>query len=341
MAIKKTEEPAAETKQEQPKKKTAQKTAKSKTASKEETSKEESKKASTSKKEDAKVENPVDSKAEKTEKVENEAKQKRPPMLVTSSGDLVSHAHWYKTDDGKLFFTAKVNMVPLRSKPMDPADLDALHEKKTTLQQLFEKYYPTKVAPRFDDSEFNFNNKARIYNTSEGQMVVKKYNVYKNTSPDSGYNIGQYMLYAEVQGPNMEKPKKMSVPASQDVLDNYFDHTRSPKQQIVMSFGDRLGLKEHYQQFKLPAGIEVKDSQVKLVKDKDTNQYQLNVKGPDGITGAHTLSYYDTKAFFDKIATKEQLVAKHFDKLNNIDWSVKKDNKQAQNQETQKSMGIK
>lgn len=332
MAKKKTEEPADEVKQEQPKKKTAQETAKSKTASKEETSKEETKKTA-SKKEDAKVEN--------TEKVEKDVKQRRPPMLVTSSGDLVTHAHWYKTNDDKLFFTAKVNMVPLKSKPMDPADLDALQEKKTTLQQLFEKYYPTKVAPRFPDSDFNFKDKPKTYNTSEGQMVVSKYNVYKNTSPDSGYNIGQYMLYAEVKGPNMEKSMKMSTPASQDVLDNYFDHTRAPEKQIMMSFGDRLGLKEHYEQFKLPEGIEVKDSQARLVKDKETNQYQLNVKGPDGVTGAHTLSYYDAKAFFDKKATKEQLVAKHFDKLNNIDWSAKQDQKHDQKQETQKSMGMK
>lgn len=305
MAKKKTEETADEVKQEQPKKKTAQKTAKAKDSPQKES-------AETEKKEEVK-----------------EQKQKREPLLVTNAGGLVSHAHWYKSEkDDQLYFTARVDNVPLKSQRISPEDVELIQEKKIKMNELFEKYYPTKVAPRYEDAAFKMPQKI---NTSEGEMQVVKYNVYREKGVDGPNDHGQWMLYAQVG------EKKMSMPATKDDLNNYFDHTRSPKQQIIKSFGDRLGLKEHYEQFKLPEGVNIEEKSIRLQKNKETNEYQLQVRLENGQSLNKTLPYSDTKAFFDHKATKEQLVAKHLgSQLSTMDLSAKN----VQKQEVQKSMGI-
>ncbi|MCM1491468.1 MAG: hypothetical protein NC095_11700 [Muribaculum sp.] len=306
MAKKKTEEPAEEVKQRQPK--TEKKSTVAQKAS--------------SQMEDAGV--------EKAEKDVKEQKQRRPAPVVTNSGDLVSHAHWYKSEnDDQIYFTARVNNVPLIPRKMSPQDVEAFYEKRMDLNDLFEKYYPTKVAPRFDDSAFKMPQKI---STSEGELQVVKYNVYKNTQVDGKYDLGQWMLYAQVGD------RKMSVPATQDDLDNYFDHTRTPREQIVKSFGDRLGLKEHYEQFKLPEGVNLSDSDIRLQKNKETNEYQLQVRVGDDGCFSKTLPYSDTKAFFDNKATKQQLVAKHLgNELSSMTMSVNN----TQKQDVQKTRGIK
>lgn len=243
---------------------------------------------------------PVDPTAE----VKQNDISKKSDLVVTNNGGLVTHAHWYKAKDSdQMYFTAKVDGVPLKPQRFDPADAEAFREKKTNLGELFGKYYPTKVMPRYVDEDYKFPQQMQ---TSEGVMTVYKFNVYKNT--DVGPNQGKYMFFAQIDG------KNMSAPAAHDDLNNYFDHTRLPKDQIIKSFGDRLGLKEHYEQFQLPANLNIEEGAIKIMKNKDSNSRFIQVNLADGEKINRTMSYYDTTSFFAGKVTREQLAAKYMGK---------------------------
>lgn len=228
--------------------------------------------------------------------------EKREPQMVTPNGDKVTHAHIFKSNNSDTwFFTARINNEPLKPRPMDPADTDRWFKKETTVPQLMEKYYPTKLMEKVPEEVFR---KPAVIDAPGGNLTVEKFNVYKEKNMDSP-DYGKYKFYAQVGD------LKMSAPASREDLNAYFDRTTTPAKLVEKNFGDRLGLPSHYQQYKLPEGIEEKN--IRIAKNSATNQYEISGNfGKNGQTESKPITYADRQAFFaSHSATKAQLGAKY------------------------------
>ncbi|EJW99703.1 MutS domain I protein [gut metagenome] len=102
------------------------------------------------KKAEAKAE--VKSEQSPEQKIEAKKERKpREPQMVTANGEKVSHGHAFQstTNPDDWYFTAKINGVQLKPQKMDAADLVAYQKKEMTVPQLMERYYPTKLMPRY------------------------------------------------------------------------------------------------------------------------------------------------------------------------------------------------
>ena len=228
----------------------------------------------------------------------------REPQMVTVNGDKVTHGHAYqsKTNPEDWYFTAKINGEQLKPQKMDPADLAAYQKKEMTVPQLMERYYPTKLMQRAPDVAFQVANV--VPGPDQRPLSVDKFNVYKEKD-EQRPDFGRYKFYAEVDG------QKMSTVASRQDLNAYFDRVQTPGQLVEKNFGERLHLPSHYQQFRLPEGVEA--SVVRIAKDRSDNKWKVSADlGEHGRTDKKEISFDDGFALFKtKTATREQIAARY------------------------------
>lgn len=249
---------------------------------------------------------PKEKKSESQSATQGEAAERKPrePQMVTVNGDKVTHGHAYqsKTNTEDWYFTAKINGEQLKPQKMDPADLAAYQQKELTVPQLMERYYPTKLMPRVPDVSYQV---ANVLPGPEGNLTIDKFNVYKETD-ETRADYGKYKFYAQVGD------KKMSTTASREDLNAYFDRVATPGQLVERNFGDRLHLQSHYEQFRLPEGIDPKG--IRVAKDKEDNKWKVSVDLGEGRgrSSRQEISFDDGYSLFKtKTATREQIAAKY------------------------------
>jgi len=103
----------------------------------------------------------------------------------------------------------------------------------------------------------------------------------------------------------------MSVVASRQDLNAYFDRVATPTQLVEKNFGERLHLKSAYERYQLPEGV--KPEGVRVAKDRADNKWKVSVDmGERGRTSKHEISFDDGYSLFKtKTATREQIAAKY------------------------------
>lgn len=249
---------------------------------------------------------PKEKKSESQSATQSEGAERKPrePQMVTVNGDKVTHGHAYqsKTNPEDWYFTAKINGQQLKPQKMDPADLAAYQQKELTVPQLMERYYPTKLMPRVPDVSYQV---ANVLPGPEGNLTIDKFNVYKETD-ETRADYGKYKFYAQVGD------KKMSTTASREDLNAYFDRVATPGQLVERNFGDRLHLQSHYEQFRLPEGIDPKG--IRIAKDKEDNKWKVSVDLGEGRgrSSRQEISFDDGYSLFKtNTATREQIAAKY------------------------------
>lgn len=248
----------------------------------------------------------VETKAEVEQELKSETQQERKlrePQMVTVNGDKVTHGHAYqsKTNPEDWYFTAKINGEQLKPQKMDPADLAAYQKKEMTVPQLMERYYPTKLMEKVPEVAYQVPN---VIAGPENNLTINKFNVYKEKD-EQRPDFGRYKFYAEVGG------EKMSTVASRHDLNAYFDRVMTPGQLVEKNFGERLHLPSHYQQFRLPEGVDA--SGVRVAKDRADGKWKVSMDlGEHGRTDKKEISFDDGFALFKtKTATREQIAAKY------------------------------
>ena len=239
---------------------------------------------------------------------EAEAKKERKarePQMVTANGEKVTHGHAYqsKTNPEDWYFTAKMDGKQLKPQKMDVADLAAYQKKEMTVPQLMERYYPTKLMPKVPEESFKMPKSIAGPN---GDLTVEKFNVYKERDAQR-QDFGKYKFYAQVG------EAKMSVVASRQDLNAYFDRVVTPQQLVEKNFGERLHLKSAYEKYQLPEGVDPKG--VRVAKDHADNKWKVSVDmGEKGMTAKQEISFDDGYSLFRaKTATREQIAAKYLD----------------------------
>ncbi|MEZ3551229.1 DNA mismatch repair protein MutS [uncultured Duncaniella sp.] len=239
----------------------------------------------------------------KAEKSEQQERKPREPQMVTVNGEKVTHGHAYqsKTNPEDWFFTAKIDGQQLKPQKMDPADLAAYQSKEMTVPQLMEKYYPTKLMQRVPEVAYQVPN---VLSGPGGNMTIDKFNVYKETD-ETRADYGKYKFYAQVGD------KKMSTTASREDLNAYFDRVATPAQLVERNFGARLHLPSHYEQFRLPEGVDPKG--IRVGKDKEGKWgVSVDLGEGRGRTSRQEISFDDGYSLFKtKSASREQIAAKY------------------------------
>lgn len=235
-----------------------------------------------------------------------EAKQERKPrepQMVTANGEKVTHGHAYqsKANPEEWYFTARVDGKQLKPQRMEAADLAAFQKKELGVQQLMERYYPTKLMPKVTEDAYKFPKEIA---GPEGNITVNKFNVYKEKD-EQRPDYGKYKFYAQIGD------AKMSAVASRQDLNAYFDRVVTPSQLVERNFGERLHLKSAYEKYQLPEGVDSKG--IRVAKDRADNKWKVSVNlGDKGQTAKHEISFDDGYSLFKaKTATREQIAAKY------------------------------
>lgn len=236
----------------------------------------------------------------KTEKSAEQKQGPRPPQMVTVNGDKVSHAHAFESNvkPDQWFFTARLNGTQLRPQLMDAADVEKYKARDYKVEDMMQKYYPTKLMKKVTPEEYKAANII-----SDGRKIDKM-NVFKEKDTDRP-DYGKYKLYAEVG------KEKMATTLSKQDLNAFFDRVTTPAKLVEKNFGERLNLKSFYEQFRLPE--QAKDVKTKISKDnKDGKWYVTASMEGAGKTLKAEVNYNDRMSFFEKkTATQEQIAAKY------------------------------
>lgn len=227
----------------------------------------------------------------------------REPQMVTANGEKVTHGHAYQNKEKSedWYFTAKMDGKQLKPQKMDAADLAAYQNKEMTVPQLMERYYPTKLQPKVPEEAFKM---PKSMAGPEGTLTVEKFNVYKEKD-EQRPDFGKYKFYAQVGD------AKMSVVASRQDLNAYFDRVTTPEKLVEKNFGEKLHLKSAYEKYSLPEGVDAKG--VRVAKDRTDNKWKVSVDmGDKGKTSRQEISFDDGYSLFKtKTATREQIAAKY------------------------------
>ena len=101
--------------------------------------------------------------------------QPREPQMVTVNGDKVSHAHAFqsKVNPADWFYVAQLNGKQLNPMKMDAADIAAYQKREAKVEDMMQKYYPTKLAPKVSAEEY------KAANILSDGRVIDKMTVYK------------------------------------------------------------------------------------------------------------------------------------------------------------------
>lgn len=229
----------------------------------------------------------------------SEVKKAVAPQLITENGQKVTSANLYESpkQEGKYFFYARLDGVGLHPKAVKPQDVEAFMKQELSVKDMFEKYYPTKMAKQLDKKDFD------SLKLSDGNELTK-FRVYKQRNEEKSH-FGEYLLYTE-----MGNKRFHATPLSHDQLDAYFDRTQSKGQIAEKVIGEQLHLKSAYEKYKLPENIPVQEVRVRKVPEGD---WLISASlGDKGQTPERKVSSNDLYSLFkSKTATREQLAAKY------------------------------
>ena len=263
------------------------------------------KKQSVEKSVSEKAETKAQEKKEEGETVEKSASAKqehqpREPQMVTVNGDKVSHAHAFqsKVNPADWFYVAQLNGKQLNPMKMDAADIAAYQKREAKVEDMMQKYYPTKLAPKVSAEEYKAANIL-----SDGRVIDKR-TVYKEKDEQRA-DYGKYKLYAQVGD------QRMSVPMTKADQSAFFDRVTTPAALVEKNFGERLHLASAYSAYQLPANIKVED--IRVAKDSMDGKWKISAAvGENGRTEKKEISFDDGFSLFQaKTVTREQLAAKY------------------------------
>ena len=263
------------------------------------------KKQSVEKSVSEKAETKAQEKKEEGETVEKSASAKqehqpREPQMVTVNGDKVSHAHAFqsKVNPADWFYVAQLNGKQLNPMKMDAADIAAYQKREAKVEDMMQKYYPTKLAPKVSVEEY------KAANILSDGRVIDKMTVYKEKDEQRA-DYGKYKLYAQVGD------QRMSVPMTKADQSAFFDRVTTPAALVEKNFGERLHLASAYAIYQLPANIKVED--IRVAKDNMDGKWKISAAvGENGRTDKKAISFDDGFSLFQaKTVTREQLAAKY------------------------------
>ena len=226
--------------------------------------------------------------------------QPREPQMVTVNGDKVSHAHAFqsKVNPADWFYVAQLNGKQLNSMKMDAVDIAAYQKREAKVEDMMQKYYPTKLAPKVSAEEY------KAANILSDGRVIDKMTVYKEKDEQRA-DYGKYKLYAQVGD------QRMSVPMTKADQSAFFDRVTTPAALVEKNFGERLHLASAYAVYQLPANIKVED--IRVAKDNMDGKWKISAAvGETGRTDKKAISFDDGFSLFQaKTVTREQLAAKY------------------------------
>ena len=226
--------------------------------------------------------------------------QPREPQMVTINGDKVSHAHAFqsKVNPADWFYVAQFNGKQLNPMKMDAADIAAYQKREAKVEDMMQKYYPTKLAPKVSVEEY------KAANILSDGRVIDNMTVYKEKDEQRA-DYGKYKLYAQVGD------QRMSVPMTKADQSAFFDRVTTPAALVEKNFGERLHLASAYSAYQLPANIKVED--IRVAKDSMDGKWKISVAvGENGRTEKKEISFDDGFSLFQaKTVTREQLAAKY------------------------------
>ena len=226
--------------------------------------------------------------------------QPREPQMVTVNGDKVSHAHAFqsKVNPADWFYVAQLNGKQLNPMKMDAVDIAAYQKREAKVEDMMQKYYPTKLAPKVSVEEY------KAANILSDGRVIDKMTVYKEKDEQRA-DYGKYKLYAQVGD------QRMSVPMTKADQSAFFDRVTTPAALVEKNFGERLHLASAYSAYQLPANIKVED--IRVAKDSMDGKWKISAAvGENGRTEKKEISFDDGFSLFQaKTVTREQLAAKY------------------------------
>ena len=226
--------------------------------------------------------------------------QPREPQMVTVNGDKVSHAHAFqsKVNPADWFYVAQLNGKQLNPMKRDAADIAAYQKREAKVEDMMQKYYPTKLAPKVSAEEY------KAANILSDGRVIDKMTVYKEKDEQRA-DYGKYKLYAQVGD------QRMSVPMTKADQSAFFDRVTTPAALVEKNFGERLHLASAYAVYQLPANIKVED--IRVAKDNMDGKWKISAAvGENGRTDKKAISFDDGFSLFQaKTVTREQLAAKY------------------------------
>lgn len=226
--------------------------------------------------------------------------QPREPQMVTVNGDKVSHAHAFqsKVNPAGWFYVAQLNGKQLNPMKMDADDIVAYQKREAKVEDMMQKYYPTKLAPKVSVEEY------KAANILSDGRVIDKMTVYKEKDEQRA-DYGKYKLYAQVGD------QRMSVPMTKADQSAFFDRVTTPAALVEKNFGERLHLASAYSAYQLPANIKVED--IRVAKDSMDGKWKISAAvGENGRTEKKEISFDDGFSLFQaKTVTREQLAAKY------------------------------
>ena len=226
--------------------------------------------------------------------------QPREPQMVTVNGDKVSHAHAFqsKVNPADWFYVAQLNGKQLNPMKMDAVDIAAYQKREAKVEDMMQKYYPTKLAPKVSAEEY------KAANILSDGRVIDKMTVYKEKDEQRA-DYGKYKLYAQVGD------QRMSVPMTKADQSAFFDRVTTPAALVEKNFGERLHLASAYAVYQLPANIKVED--IRVAKDNMDGKWKISAAvGETGRTDKKAISFDDGFSLFQaKTVTREQLAAKY------------------------------
>ena len=224
--------------------------------------------------------------------------QPREPQMITVNGDKVSHAFQSKVNPADWFYVAQINGKQLNPMKMDAADIAAYQKREAKVEDMMQKYYPTKLAPKVSVEEY------KAANTISDGRIIDKMTVYKEKDEQRA-DYGKYKLYAQVGD------QRMSVPMTKADQSAFFDRVTTPAALVEKNFGERLHLASAYSAYQLPANIKVED--IRVAKDNMDGKWKISAAvGENGRTEKKAISFDDGFSLFQaKTVTREQLAAKY------------------------------
>ena len=226
--------------------------------------------------------------------------QPREPQMITVNGDKVSHAHAFqsKVNPADWFYVAQLNGKQLNPMKMDAADIAAYQKREAKVEDMMQKYYPTKLAPKVSVEEY------KAANILSDGRVIDKMTVYKEKDEQRA-DYGKYKLYAQVGD------QRMSTLMTKADQSAFFDRVTTPAALVEKNFGERLHLASAYSAYLLPANIKVED--IRVAKDNMDGKWKISAAvGENGRTEKKAISFDDGFSLFQaKTVTREQLAAKY------------------------------
>lgn len=255
------------------------------------------------------------------------------PDFVTVNGDKITDMDVYVSKTNRLpYVAARINGLPLKPQAIDRDMEEAFLNHDIGVEDMMKRYYPTKLLPRVPVEEFQLPKSITVPDGMGGQSEkpIKEFFLFLDKDPESP-RFNQYWMETNIDG------QKMVVPASDDILDQYFDRTKSIKDIVVENFGEHLHLADHYKQFNMLDNSNIEKYDVRITKNKN-GDFAISAKLPNGErTPAKIISFDDQKSFFEyKTANKSQLASKYLE--NEIKFNVSATPKQEQTRQRSLSL---